>query len=70
MGFCRNRFPERLGLSFAKDLHTLLLPALIPNHFYPLLKTGKEPIAQIILRLLTGGITVTAVYFKIATPVK
>jgi len=62
----RNRFLERLGSVLQKTSTPCYGWALIPNHFHLLLKTGKEPIAQIMRRLLTGY-AVTAVYFKIAT---
>jgi len=74
----RNRFLERLGSVLQKTSTPCYGWALIPNHFHLLLKTGKEPIAQIMRRLLTGyavtfnpdfigTIAVTVVYFKIAT---
>ena len=50
----RNRFLERLGSVLQKSSTPCYGWALIPNHFHLLLKTGKEPIAQIMRRLLTG----------------
>ncbi|MDO9565741.1 MAG: transposase [Candidatus Desulfaltia sp.] len=50
----RNRFLERLGSVLQKTSTPCYGWALIPNHFHLLLKTGKEPIAQIMRRLLTG----------------
>jgi len=50
----RNRFPERLGSVLQKTSTPCYGWALIPNHFHLLLKTAKEPIAQIMRRLLTG----------------
>ena len=50
----RNRFLERLGSVLEKTSTPCYGWALIPNHFHLLLKTGKEPIAQIMRRLLTG----------------
>jgi len=50
----RNRFLERLGSVLQKTSTHCYGWALIPNHLHLLLKTGKEPIAQIMRRLLTG----------------
>jgi len=50
----RNQFLERLGLVLQKTSTPCYCWALILNHFHLLLKTGKEPIAQIMRRLLTG----------------
>ena len=50
----RNRFLERLGSVLQKTATPCYAWALIPNHFHLLLKTGKEPITQIMRRLLTG----------------
>jgi len=50
----RNRFLERLGSVLQKSSTPCYGWALIPNHFHLLLKTGQEPIAQIMRRLLTG----------------
>ncbi|RZB33971.1 MAG: hypothetical protein SRB2_03364 [Desulfobacteraceae bacterium Eth-SRB2] len=50
----RNRFLERLSLVFQKTSTPCYGWALIPNHFHLLLKTGNEPIVQIMRRLLTG----------------
>lgn len=49
----RNRFIERLRSVLQKSATLCFDWALIPNH-YLLLKTGKEPIASIMRRLLTG----------------
>jgi len=56
----RNRFPERLDSVLQKTSTHCYGWALIPNHLHLLLKTGKEPIVQIMRRLLTGY----AVIFK------
>ncbi|MEA1876817.1 MAG: hypothetical protein U9N86_08120, partial [Bacteroidota bacterium] len=50
----RNRFIERLGSVLQKSATPCYAWALIPSHFHLLLKTGKEPIAGIMRRLLTG----------------
>ena len=50
----RNRFLERLDSVLQKTSTPCYGWALIPNHFHLLLKTGKEPITQIMRRLLTG----------------
>ena len=50
----RDRFLERLGSVLQKTSTPCYGWALIPNHFHLLLKTGKEPIAQVMRRLLTG----------------
>ena len=50
----RNRFLERLGFVLQETDTPCFGWALIPNHFHLLLKTGKEPIAQVMHRLLTG----------------
>ena len=50
----RNRFLERLGSVLQKTGTFCYAWALIPNHFHLLLKTGKEPIALVMRRLLTG----------------
>ncbi len=50
----RKRFLERLGSVLQKTSTPCYGWALILNHFHLLLKTGKEPIAQIMRRLLTG----------------
>ncbi len=50
----RNRFLERFGAVLQKSATPCYAWALIPNHFHLLLKTGKEPIASIMRRLLTG----------------
>jgi len=50
----RNRFLERLGSVLQKTSTPCYGWALIPNHFHLLLKTGQEPIAQVMRRLLTG----------------
>jgi len=50
----RNRFLERLASVLQMTATPCYGWALIPNHFHLLLKTGKEPITQIMRRLLTG----------------
>jgi len=50
----RNRFVERLGAVLQKSTTPCYAWALIPNHFHLLLKTGNEPVAGIMRRLLTG----------------
>ena len=50
----RNDFLARLGL-IIKDTGTRCLAwMLIPTHFHLLLKTGRVPIATVMMRLLTG----------------
>jgi putative transposase len=48
-GIDRNPFLERLGSVLQKTFTPSYGWELIPNHFHLLLKTGKEPIAQIIV---------------------
>jgi hypothetical protein len=49
----RDRFLERLALVL--DGTGAAWPwALIPNHFHLLLKTGRDPLASVMRRLLTG----------------
>ena len=50
----RNRFIERLASNLEKTATPCYAWSLIPNHFHLLLKTGNEPIATIMRRLLTG----------------
>jgi REP element-mobilizing transposase RayT len=50
----RKRFLERLGSILQKTATPCFGWALIPNHSHLLLKTGKETMAQIMRRLLTG----------------
>jgi len=50
----RDRFLERLGAVLTENATPCYAWALIPNHFHLLLKTGTEPIAGIMRRLLTG----------------
>jgi REP element-mobilizing transposase RayT len=47
-------FLERLGKILKETATRCFAWALIPNHFHLLLKTGKAPIANVMLRLLTG----------------
>ncbi len=47
-------FLERLGKILKETDTRCFAWALIPNHFHLLLKTGKAPIANVMLRLLTG----------------
>ena len=47
-------FLERLGKILNETRTRCLAFALIPNHFHLLLKTGKAPISNVMLRLLTG----------------
>jgi len=50
----RRNFISRLG-KIVKETNTRCYAwALIPNHFHLLLKTGRAPIANVMLRLLTG----------------
>jgi hypothetical protein len=50
----RNRFLERLGAVLPAPAKPFYAWALIPKHFHPLLKTGLQPIATVMRRLLTG----------------
>jgi len=50
----RNRFLERLGAVLQASATPCYAWALIPNQFHLLLKTGLEPIATVMRRLLTG----------------
>jgi REP element-mobilizing transposase RayT len=50
----REDFIERLGTLVTETRTHCLAWALIPNHFHLLLKTGDEPIATLMRRLLTG----------------
>lgn len=50
----RDNFLERLGTILFETSTSCYAWALIPNHFHLLLKTGKEPIATVMRRLLTG----------------
>jgi REP element-mobilizing transposase RayT len=47
-------FLERLGKILNETGTRCFAWALIPNHFHLLLKTGRAPIAHVMLRLLTG----------------
>lgn len=47
-------FLERLGKILKETDTRCFAWAMIPNHFHLLLKTGKAPIANVMLRLLTG----------------
>jgi REP element-mobilizing transposase RayT len=50
----REDFIERLGTLVAETRTRCLARALIPNRFHLFLKTGDEPIATVMRRLLTG----------------
>jgi REP element-mobilizing transposase RayT len=50
----REDFIERLSTVVTETRTRCLAWALIPNHFHLLLKTGDEPIATLMRRLLTG----------------
>ncbi|MBI4773865.1 MAG: transposase [Deltaproteobacteria bacterium] len=50
----RNRFVDRLAKLLLETATPCFAWALMPNHFHLLLKTGKEPIAKVMQRLLTG----------------
>lgn len=50
----RRNFIERLGKIIEESDTRCYAWALIPNHFHLLLKTGRVPIANVMLRLLTG----------------
>lgn len=50
----RDRFLGRLGAVLTKTGTPCYGWALMPNHFHLLLKTGCEPIANVMRRLLTG----------------
>jgi REP element-mobilizing transposase RayT len=50
----RDRFLERLALVLDATGASSLAWALIPNHFHLLLKTGRDPLATVMRRLLTG----------------
>ena len=50
----RKRFVERLGTVLQWGDTPCYAWALLPNHFHLLLKTGNEPIAGVMRRLLTG----------------
>jgi putative transposase len=50
----RDRFLERLALVLDATGASCLAWALIPNHFHLLLKTGRDPLATVMRRLLTG----------------
>lgn len=50
----RNNFLDRIS-GILTDTHTYCYAwALIPNHFHLLLRTGRVPIATVMMRLLTG----------------
>jgi len=55
-----DHFVERLGSVLLKSSTACFAWALLPNHFHLLLRTGREPIATVMRRLLTGY----AVYFN------
>ena len=50
----REDFIERLSHIIKETETSCFAWALIPNHFHLLLKTGKVPVAKVMLRLLTG----------------
>ena len=50
----RAGFVERLGSILEETGTSCYAWALIPNHFHLLLKTGREPVAHVMRRLLTG----------------
>ncbi len=50
----RNNFIYRLSTILKQTSTYCYAWALIPNHFHLLLRTGKEPIANVMRRLLTG----------------
>jgi len=50
----RQDFIKRLALIIDETETKCLAWALIPNHFHLLLKSGAEPVAKVMLRLLTG----------------
>ncbi len=50
----RNNFINRLSTILKQTSTYCYAWALIPNHFHLLLRTGKEPIATVMRRLLTG----------------
>ena len=55
-----DKYLERLELILTETATPCYAWALIPNHFHLLLKTGADPIATLMRRLLTGH----AVYFN------
>ena len=55
-----NQYLERLELVLTETETPCYAWALIPNHFHLLLKTGTDPIATVMRRLLTGH----AVYYN------
>ena len=50
----RYDFIKNLGLILEQTKTACYAWSLIPNHFHLLLKTGQEPIATVMRRLLTG----------------
>ena len=56
----RYSFIDRLGLIVEQTQTACYAWALIPNHFHLLLRTGNEPVATVMRRLLTGH----AVYYN------
>ncbi len=56
----RYNFLDRLGQILENSETTCYSWALIPNHFHLLLRTGKDPVATVMRRLLTGH----AIYFN------
>ncbi len=56
----RYAFLERLGLILEQTQTACYAWALIPNHFHLLLRTGIDPVATVMRRLLTGH----AIYYN------
>ena len=56
----RYSFTDRLGLIVEQAQTACYAWALVPNHFHLLLRTGNEPVATVMRRLLTGH----AVYYN------
>jgi len=50
----RNNFLDRISGILTETNTRCFAWALIPNHFHLLLRTGKDPIATVMRRLLTG----------------
>jgi REP element-mobilizing transposase RayT len=50
----RDKFISRLSTILEETSTSCYAWALIPNHFHLLLRTGKEPVATVMRRLLTG----------------
>ena len=56
----RYNFIDRLGNILEQTQTGCFAWALIPNHFHLLLRTGSDPVATVMRRLLTGH----AIYFN------